>query len=293
MLPFSLRQLEIFVAVARHENVSAAAQALNMSQSAASTALNEMERRSASLVFDRAGNRLILNETGRQLLPKAIELLDRAQDIGAILTGQAGGATLRVGMTATIGDYIAPALITHQRRENPQTLIHLEVGNTERITKRAANFDVDLALIEGECTNPLLDIIDWRADELILFVAPGHPLAGGRWPVSRLLEERWVVREPGSGTRLTLDRAMRGHEAAWKIDIELEHFEAIKRFVQLGDGIGCISRLALEDELRDGRLAEIHCDGLNLHRRLSLVIHKRKFRTAAIHIFCALIGVRL
>ena len=285
MIRFSLRQLEIFVAIARLENVSTASTQLGMSQSAASTALSEFERRSGATVFDRAGKRLVLNEIGRALLPRAIEMLDRGGEIEALLSGRDDGVALRLGATVTIGDYLAPALIARYRALHPAASIALEVGNTDRIAARTANFELDLALIEGECTDPQLDMIDWRGDELALFCAPGHPLAGGSWPIARLLAERWVVREQGSGTRRTLDRAMAAHRRGWRIEIELEHFEAIKRFVAIGGTVGCISRIALEDEFREGRLVEIRTPDLALERRLSIVLHRSKYRTDAINAF--------
>jgi DNA-binding transcriptional LysR family regulator len=100
-----------------------------------------------------------------------------------------------------------------------------------------------------------------------------------------LLEEAWVVREQGSGTRQTLDRAMKAHRRNWRIEIALEHFEAIKRFVGLGGTIGCISRLALQDDFELGRLVEIRTSDLDLGRRLSIVLNRRKYRTAAIDAF--------
>ena len=282
MLHFSLRQLEVFVAIARLENVSLAAVQLGMSQSAASTSLSEFERRSGCPVFDRAGKRLALNEIGRVLLPLAIEMLDRGEGIEALLAGRDGSAALRIGATVTIGDYLAPALIARYRADYPSASITLEVGNTDRIAARLANFELDLALIEGECSDPALDVVDWRGDELAIFCAPGHPLAGGHWPIGRLLDEAWVVRERGSGTRQTLDRAMKAHRRSWRIEFELEHFEAIKRFVGLGGTIGCISRLALQDDFASGRLVEIGTSDLDLCRRFSIVLHRRKYRTTAI-----------
>jgi DNA-binding transcriptional LysR family regulator len=288
LLHFSLRQLEIFVAIARLGNVSLAAGQLGMSQSAASTALSEFERRSGSAVFDRAGRRLVLNEIGRALLPRAIEMLDRGGEIDALLDGRDGGVALRLGATLTIGDYLAPALIARYRTEHPAASIALSVGNTDTIATRAAHFELDIALIEGECTDPDLDVIDWRGDALTLFCAPDHPLAGGSWPIARLLQQRWVVREQGSGTRRRLDQAMAAHRRDWRIEIELGQFEAIKRFVGLGGTIGCLSRIALEDEFREGRLAEIRTPDLTLDRRLSIVLHRSKYRTDAIEAFIRL-----
>lgn len=87
---YTLRQLEVFVAVAQHESVSHAARALAMSQSATSTALAELERQFDCQLLDRIGKRLKLNALGFQLLPKAVALLDRGEEIEELLRGQQG-----------------------------------------------------------------------------------------------------------------------------------------------------------------------------------------------------------
>ena len=281
MLNFSLRQLEVFVAIAQTENVSSAAHSLAMSQSAASSSLSELERRTGQPMFDRAGKRLILNEVGRMLLPRAIAMLDRGAEIEAVL-GTREGTTLRVGATLTIGNYLAPALIAAYRAAHPRDAIHLEIGNTRVMEQRLLNFELDLALIEGECDDPRLDVIDWLDDELALFCAPSHPLAGCRVPIARLLEQRWVLREQGSGTRQALNRVMEAYRKHWQIDIELGHFEAIKNYVRLGGTIGCISRRAIADEIASGLLAEIATDDLDLTRKLSIIINRQKYRGASI-----------
>ena len=149
---FSLRQLQIFTAVARLQSISGAAAELTMSQSAASTALLEFERRYDRPLFDRAGKRLKINETGRSLLPAARDLLDRAEEIDALLAGCLGPRPLRLGATQTIGSHVAPRLMETYTRRHPEAPLSLEIGNTAEIADKVADFSLDLALIEGELT---------------------------------------------------------------------------------------------------------------------------------------------
>src|SRR3569832_1749534 len=102
---YTLRQLEVFVSVGRYESVSRAAVAVALSQSATSTALGEFERQFASQLFDRVGKTLRLNELGSQLLPKAVELLDRAREIEELLEVGAGGGAGRGGAARASGGY--------------------------------------------------------------------------------------------------------------------------------------------------------------------------------------------
>lgn len=286
---FTLRHLEVFAAIATLENVSAAADTLGMSQSAASTALAELERRSGRPLFERAGKRLRLNETGRKLLPYALEMIDRAGEIERLLEGRSGPGPLRLGATATIGNYLAPWVIERYRESYADAPVDLTIGNTREIAARVLEFGLDLGLIEGDYSHPDLIVSNWLDDELAVFCSPTHPLAAKRrCSLDRLLEERWAVREQGSGTRQTLDRAMSRHWTRWRIGIVLQQIEAIKATVEVGRMIGCLSRLALRDAFASGRLVEIKVDELDLRRRLYTVTHRERHMSAAITSFAAI-----
>lgn len=285
---FTLRHLQVFASIATLAGVSAAAARLGMSQSAASTALAELERRYGRSVFERNGKRLRLNETGRQLLPLALEMIDRAEEIERLLSGQSGPGPLKLGATATIGNYLAPWVIERYRHAFADAAIDLTIANTREIATRVLEFGLDLGLIEGDYSHPDLVVSDWLEDELAVFCSPTHPLAARtQWSVERLLEERWAVREQGSGTRQTLDRAMGPYWSRWRIGIELHQIEAIKATVEAGPMVGCLSRLALRDAFVSGRLVEIRVKDLELRRRLYTVTHKERHMSAAITAFLA------
>ena len=282
----TLRQLEVFVAIARDGNVTHAADRIAMSQSAASTALGELEKQFGRPLFDRVGKRLRLNEVGQAAMPRALEILDRAAELEALLADGGGPGALTLGASLTIGNYLCPVLIDRYLALYPGSEVKLEIGNTEHIAHAVANFDLDLALIEGEINHPDLTVTDWLGDELVVFCAPSHPLAReASVSIGRLLEESWIVREPGSGTRQTLDRAMTPWWPRWKIGLELEHTEAIKGMVAAGRFIGCVSRRALTESFENGRLTEIRAPDLDLRRRFYLVTNRRKHRTPGIGAF--------
>ena len=286
---YSLRQLEVFAAIGQFGTVSAAAERLSMSQSAASTSLSELENQFDCRLFDRNGKRLLLNETGRLLLPKARELLDRASEVEAILAGGLTFGALRVGATLTIGNYLGTLLVSEFMRRHPGSQVVLEVHNTTHIAERVKAFELDLGLIEGEYDDKDLMMTDWVADELAVFCAPDHPLAKRRsLTIARVLEEWWIVRESGSGTRQTLDRALSQWRNQLKIRLELEHTEAIMHAVQAGLGIGCVSRLALKESFRRGSLVELKLKEIDLRRKFHFLLHKQKYRTPGIDAFLSL-----
>lgn len=286
---FSLRQMEVFVAVAQHGTVSQAAHRLAMSQSAASTALGELERQFEVQLFDRVGRSLRLNAVGRDLLPRAVGLLDRAAEIEALLARHAVFGDLSIGATLTVGNYLATLVVADFLQRYPDSHIDLRVHNTTAILEGLARFELDLGLVEGSCHHPELEVEPWVADELVVFAAPEHPLVrAGAVPWASLAKEPWILREPGSGTRATFDQAVAALPGPVRVRLELEHTEAIKRSVECGLGLGCISRLALREAFRRGSLAPIECPELKLGRHFSFVWHRQKYRTQGMAAFLEL-----
>jgi DNA-binding transcriptional LysR family regulator len=286
---FTLRQLEIFLATAHHENISRAADSLAMSQSAASGALRDLERQFDIQLFDRAGKRLHLNELGHALRPQALALLEQAQALEAGFAGQGESGALKVGATLTIGNYLAVGLIARYMNDQPGARVALRVANTARIAAQVAGFELDVGLIEGELSHPELDITPWREDELIAFCAPDHPLAKRyRLNDDDLLAATWILREPGSGTRQTFDRALHGLLPQLNVLLELEHTEAIKRAVEAGLGIGCLSRITLHDAFQRGSLVALDIPRRDLRRHFYFVLHRRKFVSPGIERWLAL-----
>lgn len=276
----TLRQLEVFMAVARLQGVSRAAAALSLSQSAASSALAELERHYGAQLFDRIGKRVRLNDLGKAVVPRAAELLDRARELESVLYSREVAGELHVGATLTIGNYLGSQIISDYMRRFPQARVSLEVENTARIIARVAEFGLDLGLVEGRCNHPDIDVIHWGEDALEIFCAPDHPLAHKRITPAALGAAQWIVRESGSGTRETFDRAMAALPAL-NIRLELAHTEAIMQAVASGLGLGCISRIALRDAVERGTVVRLKTPFLDLRRAFLIVVHKRKYRSAA------------
>ena len=282
-MKFTLRQLEVFVAVAQQESVSRAAEGLSLSQSATSTSLGELERQFDCKLFDRAGKRLTLNALGRQLLPQAVALLDRGEEIENLLNGKTAFGSLDLGATLTIGNYLATLLIGAFMQRQPDCRVRLHVHNTAQVVQQVAHYELDLGLIEGDCRHPDIEVQPWMEDELVVFCAPQHPLARrGGADLERLTREAWILREQGSGTRLTFDQAMRHHPRPLNIRLELEHTEAIKRAVESGLGIGCLSEIVLRKNFITGDLVPLHLPKRDMRRSLYFALPKQRLRSNAV-----------
>lgn len=289
---YTLRQLQVFLAVAHFENVTRAAEHLSMSQSACSGALKDLESQYDVQLFDRVGKRLQTNELGLLLRPKAEALLAMAQELEHDLKKHKEVGKIKLGATLTIGNYLAVQLISQFMQTKDGAGVSLEVANTQAIAERILNFDIDIGMIEGEFSHPDLDIIPWREDELVCFCAPSHPFAQ-RQQISdtELCEANWILRERGSGTRQGFERAMHGILPKINILLELQHTEAIKRAVESELGISCLSLIALKDAFRRGSLVPLVVPNRDFRRMFYAVIHKQKYRGAGLLKWCELCGI--
>ena len=280
---YSLRQLEVFLATANEENITKAAGQLSMSQSAASSALSEFESQFDIQLFDRVGKKLQLNAFGRGVRPKAEALMQQAIELESVLTGQVGCGDLKVGATLTIGNYIAVGIMAQYMEEFPGDRVVLTVANTEDIAQKVLNFELDIGLIEGEWQHPDMDVTPWCDDELVVFCSPTHAYVDKAGLKKKdLLAAAWILRESGSGTRQTFDRAMHGILPDLNVALELQHTEAIKRAVEADLGIGCLSQVVLKEAFRRRSLIQLNVPQRNFKRQFYFVLHKQKYQSLAI-----------
>lgn len=277
---YTLRQLEVFLATAHFENITRASDSLAMSQSAASASLKEFEQQFSVQLFDRRGKRLRLSDLGRQLRPAAENLLAQAAAFENALTGGEVLGRLNIGATLTIGNYLAVGMIADFRARFPNADVTLTVANTATIAEAVADFELGIGLVEGEFAHPELETLHWRNDELQVFTDPDHPLAGTVVTDEQLLEQSWIVREPGSGTRQTFERAMHGILPDLNISLELQHTEAIKRAAEAGLGVGCLSGISLAEAFKRGSLVPLSVPQRDFRRQLNIITHKKKFHGA-------------
>lgn len=288
----TLRQLEIFRAIGQYGRVTVAAESLHISQPAASMALSELEKHLGPL-FDRSqGAGLKLNDSGRALLPKACELIDRAREIETqfAVDGSYDIGSLVINASSTVGNSLLPKMLARFRQDNPGIRIDLEIDNTRNIEQRLLEFKIDLAVVEGVCLHPDIKVTTWLEDELVIICSPDHPMANKEdVPLSALANELWVLREQGSGTRELFDEMVATQLASPKVAMVLNRSEAVKQAVSDGVGIACISRLAAKASLNSGHMAIIGVTGLELKRHFYLLTHKRKYISTVLNRLCQFI----
>jgi DNA-binding transcriptional LysR family regulator len=292
MIKLTLRELEVFLATARAGGVTAAAEQVGLSQSAASSALGELERRLGVQLFDRVGRRLELNEHGRWLLPQAEAVLAQAGEIETRFNTDAP-ARLRLFASSTIGNRVMPELIARFLQMAPSNRIELAIGNTADAVAAVTSFEADMGLIEGICDDARILAEPWLHDKLVIVAAPDHPLAGRAATPQQLASQRWVLREPGSGTREVLAAALSPRVGSLEVALELGSSEAIKGAVNAGLGLACLSWRTVAGELARGDLVAISAPELDLSRHFYLIRARDKIPTQGMQRFRAWCMTRL
>lgn len=291
-LKVTLRQLQVFKAIADSGSTSAAALALPLSQSATSSALKELETQLSLRLFERVGKRLILNDDGRALLPLALAVLDGAAGIESWAEASSTRVGLvSIGASTTIGTYLLPRILAQLNEPAPSAgaLTYnaaVCIANSSVIARKVRDFELDVGLIEGPCHESGVLVTPWIEDELVVVAAPSDPLAAmsRKGVVTReaLAAAIWLLREPGSGTRETVDQALVPYVHSIKAGMEFGNSEAIKRAVAVGLGITCLSRLVVAGYLERGELVEIRTPFPKLLRQLFIIRNEKKILTAGV-----------
>jgi DNA-binding transcriptional LysR family regulator len=279
----TLDQLRIFVEVAERRHVTRAAEALHMSQSAASAAIAALEASYQVRLFDRIGRGIQLTETGRIFLREARAVLDRASQARSVLEDRAGSPAGPVAIAAsqTIATYWLPRRLAVFHAANPRVRLNVAIRNTHEVESAVAEGEVSIGLVEGPTQNPALIRTRIDHDQMVLVVASGQSLvpaaASGDLDLRTI---NWVIREPGSGTRRGLeDLALRQRLSLDDLNIflVLPSNEAVREAVEAGAGATIISRHVVASAIAAGKLREIPI--ALPQREYALVRHRARHAT--------------
>lgn len=280
----TLKQLHVFIAVARHENLGHAAAELFLTKGAVSQALHEFERQLGTPLFDRVHPHMHLNHDGKRLLPLADELLHRSRDISLMFSDQTADPFLQVGASKTIGSYILPKLLGDFEKSG-LWLPGAHIANSKKLCDLVASFALDAALLEGEEHHPDLVFEQWLADEMVVVAHRGHPLATGvKHPLDVLRGQRWILREPASGTREYFDYNLAPLISPCAVALTLSSPEAILGVVAQKLGITFTSRLIAELPSFSSHFAVIPLER-DFPRTFSICYHSKKYHSISMDQF--------
>lgn len=289
----TLRQFEVFLAVARAKGFRRAAEALRLSQPALSQHVKELEGELGARLFDRLGRTVALTEAGRLLEEHALRLFatlaGAREAIGELLGLERG--SLLIGGSTTPGIYVLPRLIAAFRARYPGIEVALRIANSRVIEERIRANELDLGVVGGHVLGPGERCLEaGLLDELVLIVPPTHPWARRRSILpARLGDERLLMREEGSATRRVTERALEQSGITFNVVMELDHPEAIKQAVMAGLGVAFVSVHAIHGEIAAGRLRALRLRGLPIRRHFHAIYHEVRTLSPAARAFVGLL----
>ena len=275
MTRLTLRQLDIFEAVARFGSFSRASEALHLTQPAVSMQIKQLEEALGLPLFEQIGRRIHLTEAGRETLEatRAVNReLGNLKHVLGELQGLKGG-TLTVSVVSS-ASYLGARLIAAFRQIHPEVRVSLNAVNRETLLRHLAENSIDVALMGRPPEDQDLVSQPFMDNPLVVIASPSHPLAGQREiPLQRLADEPFVGREQGSGTRIAVEKFFEGNGLTLKVAMEMNKNEGIKQAVEAGLGVGVVS---LHGELAKRNLCILDVQGFPLLRQWYLVQRQGK-----------------
>lgn len=267
-------RLKVFRVVAEQLSFHKAAEHLFLTQPAVTRQIKALENDLGLRLFDRTTSKIVLTRQGTVLLGYAEKLAQLVSEAERELTpddGQPSGE-LSLGASTTIAQYVLPCLLRIFLEENPRVQVSLHSGNTHEIVRSLLENKVSLGLIEGPARARGVHAEPFVEDELVLITPPKFESA--RLSSSELVRFTLLLREHGSGSRRVVESAL--EKAGLKLKsfkkvMELDSTEAIKSGVEVGLGVGFVSRWALANELELGLLKIVPIDGVRITRHFTLI----------------------
>ncbi len=272
----TLRHFRIFIAVCEQKGMTRAAKQLHMTQPSISQAIQELEEHYKNLLFERLGRRLYLTAAGVELLQYARHMVQLDLQTESAMRDFEDKYRLRIGASVTIGEAVLIDLLRWLKKNAPEIEIFSEIHNTAELEEMVLQDQLDLALVEGKVTSDYLVETAFLQDELIFVDAPEH---GGNpvRSIEELMEQKFFVREEGSGTRKLFEQEMQLKNIPFKLMGVYNNAEGIKKAVRAGLGITVLSKQTVAEELQRGELREFSVPGICFKRDFRIIYHRNKY----------------
>jgi len=276
-MKLTLRQMEIFLNVVREGHLTNVAKGMGLSQSAISMSIKELENILGNPLFDRINKKLILNEMGRAFEKEINPIVKKFNDIEYEFKNTVNKGMVRVGASTTIVDYLMPPIICSYMNNYPDVKVGLKEGNTQKVVELIKDGKIDVGFIEGRVNDPdiIKEIIG--VDELVV-VTTDTSLTRETF-IDTLQERKWVLREEGSGTRDVFLDYIKDKVDHINIFLELGHTESIKSLLINHACLTCISKIAVREEIMNGKLIRVPLINFECKRDFLMIYHKDKYQS--------------
>ena len=274
----SLRQLQVFRAVAMNNSFTRASEILHLSQPAVSIQVKQLEAIVGLPLFEQLKKKVYLTPAGEEMYAYACSIFGLLEEASGVIDALKGLDRGRLRLSvATTASYFATRMLAAFARLHPQVTISLDVTNRVSLLNQLEANERDLVIMGEPPGDRDLDFEPFMENPLVIVAAPEHPLACcNDIPVARLASESFIVREQGSGTRAAIERFFEKEKVAFQSSFEMTSSETIKQAVRAGLGLGIVSEHTVELELETARLVVLDVAGFPLVRHWYLAQRKRK-----------------
>lgn len=274
-----VRDLEVFLSVAKHLSFTRAGEEVHLSQPSVSVRMRQLEEGLGVKLFEQAGKKVALTEAGHLLESCArrvvVAMVDAHHAIEEYRGLQRG--SLRIGASTTPGMYLVPKFIARFKLRYPGIKIHLAINDTRSIEQNIIGHEFDFGFVGGHLISGELEVLPWLTDEIVLVVPPGHRLAHKRQAKLRdLLGEQFICREQGSATQAAVSDRLKTAGFQLETVMELGNPETLKQAIQNGLGVAFLSRFTIEAELKTKTLVVVKVKDFDVRRELKIVYRKDK-----------------
>jgi DNA-binding transcriptional LysR family regulator len=283
----NLQHVRAFCAIVDEGSFSRAAERLHLTQPTISAQVQSLERDVGSRLFERSAQGISLTAAGSVFHRYALQLMElvgRTEQAMDELQGLARGHVL-LGASTVPGDYVLPPVLARFKQANPGLEVSLTVANSQHVRNDVRESKLELGLVGEQIRDERVRFEPIVTDRLVVAMRPEHPLAGrDSLTPAELLAQPMVVREWGSGTRATLERALAaaGHPSPeWNVFLELGSVEAVKTAVRAADAVAVLSEWSVRDEQRLGLLKTAAVEGVDLARELYLIRREHGYLSVA------------
>jgi len=270
-----LVSLDLLLSLAATGSIGGAARRHGLSQPAVSMRMRALEQRLGLRLLERSSTGSSLTTDGVAMAEWARAVVEGARSFIAAADALRVTENLELKLAAskTVAEYLMPRWLGRFHEDRPKLAVALRMGNSEEVAEMVSSRDVDLGFVEGEYPPQGLISRVVGGDELAVVVAPDHPWAIRKRPISpqELASSQLILREPRSGTRQVLESRLAALSLRPVPLLQLESTTAIKEAVAQGQGPSVLSRLAVTRELEEGRLVEVEVSGLSLRRNFRAV----------------------
>ena len=284
MKNFTFRQLMLLEAVARNSSFTRASEEMFLTQPAVSTQIKQLEQEVGMPLFEHLGKKIFLTAAGREMVEFSRTIAQQFTDIRTVLEEMQGvqRGHLDIAVTST-AKYFAPYLLAAFCKQHSGITVNLNVTNRETILRQLTDNIPDMAIMGSPPEGMPLVAHSFMSNPLVVIAPPDHPLTqSGRIPLRRLLEESFIVREKGSGTRNAIERFLEQRGLSMTTTMEMSRNEAIKHAVMAGLGLGIVSLHTLEMEFKLSRLVVLNVEGFPILKDWYIVHREgKRFSTAA------------